>query len=151
MEKACKYQIHNWLKSAITPNMVAATFTMKQRIGDQELDKMRASQNMRHFINQINQKVFGNSHKRFGKKLTIIPFLQNSAWDRLHYHAAIEIPNRIDFESFCDLIKITWRQTNFGRQEIDIQHLYSNGWIDYSLKHFNSAHTLDIENTHINC
>ena len=151
MENQQKYQIQTWLRSVTVSNMAAATLTMKQRVGNHELDTIAASQNMRHFLNVLNQKLFKNSYTRYGKKLTVIPFLESSAWDRLHYHVAIEIPNRIEFEPFCNLTKSIWRQTRFGHQEADIQHLYNHGWIDYSMKHYNFTYTLDIENMHINC
>lgn len=130
--------------------MVAVTLTMKQRIGPEKLTALCATSNFRHFSNVLNQKVFGNSFRRHSKRLTIIPMLETSAWDRLHYHVTIEVPERLELQEFETLIRRSWVATDFGYDEVDVTPVYSSGWIRYCLKKFDASATLDIENVFIN-
>ena len=145
-----KFEIEEWLTSSLPSNLMAVTLTMKQRFGGRVIDPVTASANMRHFLNVLNQTVFGNAYRRHGKRLTVIPILEMSAWDRLHYHVTMEVPDRFDSETFADLIRSSWSRTDLGYNEIDIQPLYSKGWIEYCLKKFDSSASLDIENVSIN-
>ena len=71
---------------------IGLTLTLKQQIKNQKLDHISSSQNLRHFLNLLNTKCFGNSFKRFGKRLKVIPVLENSKNNRLHYHITIQNP-----------------------------------------------------------
>jgi len=51
------------------PNPVNVTFTEKQIVNGQWIDHAISEQNMRHFRNKLNQQVYGNGYKRFGKGL----------------------------------------------------------------------------------
>ena len=74
-----KDQIRNYLKKPI-PNPLFVTFTLKQKIQFQsevgthlvDLDEVYMRTNFRHFSNRLNKKVFGNSFRRYGKRLKMI-------------------------------------------------------------------------------
>ena len=55
---------------------LGVSLTMKQSRECIILDEMRASQNLRHFLNKINNIVYAKRFKRFGKKLNVIPVLE---------------------------------------------------------------------------
>ena len=59
-------------------NSFGVTLTLKQGIKNQKLDDISCSQNLKHFLNVLNQKVFGNKVKRFGKRLKVLPVLEMS-------------------------------------------------------------------------
>ena len=44
-------------------NSFGVTLTLQQGIKNQKLDKISSSQNLRHFLNVLNQKCFGNQFK----------------------------------------------------------------------------------------
>jgi len=146
-----KEEMIKWLSAQDYSKMYAITFTMKQRAGAEELNELEAAKNMRLFLNSLNQKVYGNAFRRYGKRLYVIPFLEKSAWQRFHYHISLEKPDRYDEDDFKALIYDCWLKTKFGHKEIHLQQVYSTRWISYCLKNFDEAKSLDIENLHIGC
>ena len=135
-----------WLSRISYADMYAVTLTMKQNNNGVTLDTVTASQNLRHFLNILNQTIFGNAFRRFGKKLKVIPVIEMSAWDRLHYHLSLEKPDFISEEQFNQLIASSWMKTDFARREIDVQKIYSSGWTSYCLKGRDPLQAIDFEN-----
>lgn len=135
-----------WLSRISYADMYAVTLTMKQNNNGVTLDTVTASQNLRHFLNILNQTIFGNAFRRFGKKLKVIPVIEMSAWDRLHYHLSLEKPDFLSEEQFNQLIASSWMKTDFARREIDVQKIYSSGWTSYCLKGRDPLQAIDFEN-----
>lgn len=135
-----------WLSQISYADMYAVTLTMKQNNNGVTLDTVTASQNLRHFLNILNQTIFGNAFRRFGKKLKVIPVIEMSAWDRLHYHLSLEKPDFLSEEQFRQLIASSWMKTDFARREIDVQKIYSSGWTSYCLKGRDPLQAIDFEN-----
>lgn len=110
------------------------TLTMKQVVNNEKLDEMGSAQNLRHCMNILNKKVYGNSFKRYGKRIEIMPSLEWSPTNRLHYHLVVKnpVPKRPLF--FETLIEKSWRKTKWGYREIYIDYFVDNGWIDYITK-----------------
>lgn len=138
--------LSDWLSKLHYADMYAVTFTMKQSNGGFKLDDASASQNLRHFLNIVNQTAFGNSYRRFGKRVKVIPVIETSAWDRLHYHLSIEKPEHLTEEEFLHLIGSAWRRTSLSRKELDIRKIYSDGWLKYCLKSRDPLQAIDFEN-----
>jgi hypothetical protein len=113
------------------------TLTMKQVVDRQRLDEMTGSQNFRHFINVLTKKVYGNTGKRFGKRIEVIPVIERSTAGRFHYHIAMKIPDEIDVDRFECLVKDSWTKTRFGYRETHIDREIDSGWIDYITKQKN--------------
>lgn len=103
-----KERVIEWLSEIDYSMMYAVTLTMKQQVGSQSLDEFQASKNLRYFLNIMNHQCFGNSVKRYGKQLRVIPFLEKSSWQRFHYHITLEKPNRLSEEDFKDLVSMCW-------------------------------------------
>ncbi len=135
-----------WLSQISYADMYAVTLTMKQNNNGVTLDTVTASQNLRHFLNILNQTIFGNAFRRFGRKLKVIPVIEMSAWDRLHYHLSLEKPDFISEEQFTQLLFSSWMKTDFARREIDVQKIYSSGWTSYCLKGRDPLQAIDFEN-----
>ena len=140
----------DWLSKVEHSDMYAVTLTMKQNRNGLALDRIIASQNLRHFLNVTNQKVFGNAFRRYGSKLKVLPFVELSAWDRLHYHLSIQKPDHIQENEFFEIIKTSWLKTDFCRKELEVKKIYSNGWLSYCLKSEDSTQAIDFENLHFN-
>ena len=73
-------------------NCFGVTLTLKQSAEGVYLDEIRASQNLRHFLNRLNSSVYGKRFKRFGQKLNVVPVLERSSTHRLHYHLILQNP-----------------------------------------------------------
>lgn len=134
MKTPLKNAYKSFLGQINSENALSVSLTMKQRVGFEKLDAINASQNFRHFMNILNCSVYGNAFKRYQKRLGVAPVLENSSSDRLHYHLVLERPTFITLSEFNDLIVSSWGKTKFGYTQIDIQNIYSDGWIDYITK-----------------
>jgi len=58
-----KIDVKNYLINFDVNNSFGVTLTLQQGIKNQKLDKISSSQNLRHFLNVLNQKCFGNQFK----------------------------------------------------------------------------------------
>ena len=124
-------------------NTFGVTLTLKQGIKNQKLDEISCSQNLKHFLNVLNQKVFGNRVKRFNKRLRVLPILEISKGNRLHYHLTLENPFPKDPNRFSDLIEVVWNKTKFGHRHIHIHKNVNWEWNDYITKFKNSNDQID--------
>ena len=124
-------------------NTFGVTLTLRQGIKNQKLDEISCSQNLRHFLNVLNQKVFGNRVKRFNKRLRVLPILEISKGNRLHYHLTLENPFPKDPNRFSDLIEVVWNKTKFGHRHIHIHKNVNWEWNDYITKFKNSNDQID--------
>lgn len=137
----------------------AVTLTMKQ---GRQVDSGRSSMhlvltpheaevNMRHFINRLSKKVFGNAASRYGKAVPIIPALEGGNGKRLHYHAVIDCPRDDLLGQFPAMIQDTWLETPWSLRETDIQTYADAGWVNYISKlrdKTNYADSIDWSNVH---
>ncbi|AML51473.1 hypothetical protein [Falsihalocynthiibacter arcticus] len=142
-----KESLREYLRNAKIENQMAVTLSMKQQFGSEALDGIRANKNMRHFLNCLNKRAYGNAFQRFNRRVKVIPILEKPFVGRYHYHTIIENPFD-DEHIFRAEIVNCWTKTKWGYHEIDIQPVFSSGWIDYITK----APTIggwDIENTHL--
>ena len=124
-------------------NTFGVTLTLKQGLKNQKLDEISCSQNLKHFLNVLNQKVFGNRVKRFNKRLRVLPILEMSKGNRLHYHLTLENPFPKDPNRFSDLIEVVWNKTKFGHRHIHIHKNVNWEWNDYITKFNNSRDQID--------
>ena len=124
-------------------NTFGVTLTLRQGIKNQKLDEISCSQNLKHFLNVLNQKVFGNRVKRFNKRLRVLPILEISKGNRLHYHLTLENPFPKDPNRFSDLIEVVWNKTKFGHRHIHIHKNVNWEWNDYITKFKNSNDQID--------
>lgn len=128
-------------------DMLAVTLSMKQNLLGEKLDSIKATKNLRHFLNLLNKQSYGNSFRRHGKKIEVIPVLETSYSDRLHYHLAVRNPYPEKLQWFETQIRRLWSKTDWGYSEIDIQTDVDTGWINYIAK-LGPHDEVDWENMH---
>ena len=151
-ETALKKNTAEKLNSIKIANPLAVTLTMKQSAyiyreghtpydGYEEIDKIKASKNLKHFMNILNNEIFfGNNLSPFKcrkRYLGIIPILEGKPYGepKLHYHLVLERPEWLPEYMLCRLIRYYWPTTHFGDSEINIQPIYcKKGWLEYTLK-----------------
>jgi hypothetical protein len=136
-------RLKEYVKDFDVNNTFGVTLTLRQGIKSQKLDEISCSQNLRHFLNVLNQKVFGNRVKRFNKRLRVLPILEISKGNRLHYHLTLENPFPKDPNRFSDLIEVVWNKTKFGHRHIHIHKNVNWEWNDYITKFNNSRDQID--------
>ena len=136
-------RLKEYVKDFDVNNTFGVTLTLRQGIKNQKLDEISCSQNLRHFLNVLNQKVFGNRVKRFNKRLRVLPILEMSKGNRLHYHLTLENPYPKDPNRFSDLIEVVWNKTKFGHRHIHIHKNVNWEWNDYITKFKNSNDQID--------
>lgn len=117
-------------------NPVAVTLTMKQCCvfnGSRfPLTDTGATQNLRHFRNLVNRKIFGKAGVRKKRQMNCYAFVENKNV-RPHYHLCLDKPDDMTMEQFTVIIHRAWSKTYFGYYEIDVKACDS-GWISYMMK-----------------
>ena len=125
-------KVRSWMKEVSFINPFAVTLTMYTN------NWRDYSQNFRHFMSRLNQSFLKTSFRRYGNKLTVIPIMEGNNKTHTHYHCVIDNPYPERNEEFVDLIRESWGNTLLGmsksKYSIDIQPMYSDGWIEYITK-----------------
>jgi hypothetical protein len=135
LKQACKSEDGRWIK----------------------IDEHQCRRASRHLMNLLNRAVYGNTVKRHGKRLRVIPVLGNDTErdprettvrhrgkckralpikgrGRWHIHCAIELPKHIDAVDFEQLIHACWAKVHWGFRRVLVRDGTNQGWIDYLLK-----------------
>ena len=111
------------------------TLTMKQAIRREghriALDPLKASQNLKHFLNLLNAKLCSAGDARNGKRLRSIAVLEDG--ERFHYHLCLDKTAHITAARFVNLIHWSWAHTDFGYWMVDV-HPCGARWIAYMAK-----------------
>lgn len=120
------------------PNPINMTLTERQQFNGINIDDVVSEQNVRHFRNVLNRKVFGNRHRRFGTELKMLVIREVSSHQRHHLHLIVEQPNRLTYPEFKNLVKDCWLKTDFGHFQTHFEKPCSeereDGWVSYLLK-----------------
>lgn len=137
-------------------NPIAVTLTMKQgiKIGSSFhwITPDRAIQNYRHFSNLLNTEVYGKRFKRHGVRIQMIPVLEGDDRTRLHFHCMIDRPEEVSYNRFSRMIETSWKKTEWGYNQIDIQPSCDDGWTKYISKYRGKTDYIDSfdwSNTHL--
>ena len=127
-------QLRQYLYLSDFTDWFGITLTLKQVVEGVQIDHIRSSQNLRHFLNLLNKKLFGNSSFRNNKKVEIIPVLEQSYSGRFHFHLVMKKPVFSSSFYFTQQIRTLWNKTKWGYNEIHIDQPIDNGWINYITK-----------------
>lgn len=119
----------------------AVTLTLRQALfvdGDNvrsrlSITPVAASQNFRHFMNRLNRAAFGKAAWRYGKGLAVVPILEGTIDKRLHYHAIIDCPDRLNAQFQSEILR-HWQATDWGYHQTDCQRGADLGWLNYITK-----------------
>ena len=114
-----------------------------------------ASRTLRHALNRLNRKLYGNGCKRKPAQcqLLVIATLEGQRFSkRLHYHLQLgNIPAGIADDELREAITEAWHTTDFGDTEIDVQALFGTHWLNYITKEIgtNGTDCIDWDNTNV--
>ena len=154
MDKNLKYHIKKFTKNIINNDVVHLSLTYKQQrfLNGRwyHLTEQIMEQNLKHFLNLVNSKVFGNGFKRYGKKLKILSKNEYSINRRLHNHLILEKPKRYDYLIFSKIIIQSINKTDWMYLEHHIEeptnHQSKVSWFNYIMKG-NLNDSIDWNNT----
>lgn len=99
-------------------------------------------------MNRLNYSVFGKRFQKYGTRLNVVPVLERSSTNRLHYHVTIQNPYPDNPAAFTRLIESEWAKTRFGYVQTHIDELIDHGWTDYITKSKTASDGIDWENYH---
>jgi len=138
-----KQATRTWLNSLHKQYPAALTLTIKQYnavknnkgVYIQKLDKNECQRIARHFTEKLNQQIYGNNAKRYGKGLKYLIVIEGERTGKsLHLHMAIGgLP---DFIKFNDLDQLVCN-AKLKVAELDEQHMVNvvdSGWMEYLTK-----------------
>jgi hypothetical protein len=117
---------------------LCVTLTEKQCVDGVWIDSIRSSRNARHFLNVLNTDVYGNSYRRFGKKVRSLLVQETSGSGRHHLHGVFDIPVDRDATQFKLQIESAWRSSRYGYREIKLEvptgEQNVSGYLSYIMK-----------------
>jgi hypothetical protein len=135
-----------WLKTIKFHNAFAVT------IGMRKSNKYQYSRCLKHLINRINKKCFGNSYKRFGNGFDIVSVREGDD-TYPHYHLIIDNKTHIPPTNLHRIIRNEWNKCDLGLGDyVDVRKMDNDGWIGYIAKHRSKPlydEAIDWENIHI--
>ena len=175
MSHQTKEQIIDFYKQRRIERPLCITFTTKQKIQyrtpfgsiTETISKTELRRTFRHFMNRLNQTYFGNSYRRFNKRLKVFNVEEYSGDERLHLHTILQIPNNVSLSDFKNKVWELWfLKSKWGYYEVRFEepkedYQYGNqskevGWLNYSIKKIPKEETfitksssVDWENTYI--
>jgi len=148
-----KVATRDWLRGIHKDYPVALTLTLKQVIEVKnnngiyykKIDKDECRQIAKRFTQKLNQQIFGNSAKRYGKGLNYLIVVEGErSCKNLHLHMAIgQIPEHIRLNAINGLVKNAKAKVAGidGQYKVDI---VDSGWMEYLTKELGKADTDNI-------
>lgn len=89
------------------------------------LTEDNARKNVRHFLNILNKKIYGNAAKRFNKKVHVVPVIKGGTKNnQLHLHMTVIVPERFKKDEFVTLMSNLWTKTHFGNSVMKVQDVH---------------------------
>jgi hypothetical protein len=116
---------------------VAVTLTLKKARFQNgvwiKADEIVYSQNLRHFLNVLNKKLYGGRSRK-GWHLSVASVLEAGASDKPHFHLLLDKPPHLSCEVFACLIQEIWSKTHWGHKIVDVSPEGGERWINYITK-----------------
>lgn len=135
-------------------NCYGVTLTLKQsallpgpgnRYANVPLTAEAASQNLRHFLNQLRRRYYGRQ-----RQLKVAAAFESDSSTRMHFHLIVEKPSDVSEVEFESDIQRLWPRTTWGNKITHVQPC-DVGWVNYMTKFRTKEEFdlgIDILNTH---
>jgi len=145
-----KVATRDWLRGIHADYPLALTLTLKQVIEVKnnngiyytKIDKDECRQIAKRFTQKLNQQIFGNSAKRYGKGLKYLIVVEGErSCKNLHLHMAIgEIPEHIKWSDIKELVANAKSKVAGIDKQFDVD-IADSGWMEYLTKELGKADT----------
>jgi len=116
----------------------------------------KTSQDIKHFLNIINKKVYGRQSRNYKRRLKCVNVFEFNSSTGLHVHMALENPEdwHIPDAEKASLILNAWMSMKCSGSENanKLIRIYEiSGWINYCFKDINDYNTerVDVANLHL--
>jgi hypothetical protein len=132
-----------WIATFRWDRSIAVTLTCREGIlvdglwlrGNHE----RYSRNLRHVLNVLNGKLFGNAGKwRKGRSprlyLQIVAIMETDTSGRLHYHLRVGVPEGMTYLEVWEPLRDAWIGSPWGYNEVHCKMVTDSGWDAYMFK-----------------
>lgn len=87
------------------------------------------------FRRRLDHAILGNAASRYGRELEYVPVIEGQRPnEHIHYHCVIVTPARVTLDEMTQSVKTAWKSTGIGGHQIDVQVMYSEGWLMYIAK-----------------
>ena len=84
---------------------------------------------------KLDRLVLKNAAAKHGRELTYIPVLEgHGSGARIHYHCVIAAPSWVTLDAMKTAVREAWARTRFGHQQVDVQPMRDDGWLQYMSK-----------------
>jgi hypothetical protein len=123
-QRRIKQETIKWVNSSLTAREYAfVTLTLKQSILGEPLTAGSAQADAGMFLDMLNNRILGNAHRRFGKRLTTYDVTEggDQSEKRRHRHMQIEIPATLSFSEFESLVRKIRMKSRWGDRRVDVQ------------------------------
>ena len=148
-----KVATRDWLRGIHKNYPLALTLTLKQVIEVKnnngiyykKIDKDECRQIAKRFTQKLNQQIFGNSVKRYGKGLKYLIVIEGErSCKNLHLHMAIgQIPEHIKLNAIDGLVKNAKAKVAGIDEQYKVD-IVDSGWMEYLTKELGKADTDNI-------
>jgi len=101
---------------------------------------------------KLDRTILKSAASKHGRELTYIPVIEGqSSGHRIHYHCVIVTPSWVALPDMNVAVKHAWSRADFGAQQIDVQPMRDDGWLQYISKEAWTLHrdTVDIDNVRL--
>ena len=146
-------EVIEWVSEYRIPNPLSVTLSEKQKVDTEWIDNQKSSVNFRHFMNRLNQTVYGKRFLRYDKRLFVFPVQEGTKHTRHHLHLILELPSNYDIDEFRELICKCWSKTRFGYSQVDVKPMIDRGWLRYQLKNRSKSQdvlsSIDVDNLYL--
>lgn len=161
-----RHELREWLSTmtpaadaAVSRYSVTLTFDINRMYAlteSGELSRIKklawAKRAFAKFRLRLDRAILGNAASRYGRELEYIPLIEGQgAKQQLHYHCVIVMPSRVTTQEATAAVKMAWLSTGIGGYHIDVQPMYSDGWLNYISKEAWTVKrdAIDIENVRL--
>lgn len=120
-------------------SICALTFNLKKVFKDSNgcsrwVDESTAKKVMRDYANRLNRLIYKGAYRNYGKRLRIIPILEQNYDQRWHYHVSIEPPAHMTANEFCQVAMTLWERMPLGYGHGKYKIIADRGWLLYLSK-----------------
>lgn len=155
---ALRDEIQGWLSQfdGNLTHFVTLTFDAKKidalinsspRYGSRQDDDLvdMYARSMRHFLNRLQRKLYGNSASRGQSPLLFIPVLEGMRGGEVpHYHCYLNVTADRN-EVLSGVIRDCWSKIQFAGQQFNIQDYRDHGCLNYGAKQATSLHRKNVD------
>lgn len=145
-----KQEARDWLRGLHKEYPLALTLTLKQvmevknnnGIYYKKVDKEECRAIAKRFTHKLNQSIFGNSAKRYGKGLKYLIVVEGErSCKNLHLHMAIgALPEHIKWNAIKDLVSYAKNKVAGIDRHFDVA-ISDSGWMEYLTKELGKTDT----------